>query len=79
MIKCRQVVWNLPYELYQEIEKAKAAGQKTLTVPLDCSTENFALFLLNRAVKIYMEANTPKSPIIDPSTGDQYVGTRTKS
>lgn len=76
MTKYRCVTWNLPVELYKELEKAKAEGQKFSGVPADCSSESFAMFLLDRAVKIYRAEQLPQPVIVDPFA-ERYVGRRT--
>lgn len=71
------VTWHLPKPLYDLIETAKATGQEHGGVPKDVAVEQFAAFLLDRAARLFLRENEPKSAIIDPGTGEGYRGSRT--
>ena len=80
MARYRQVVWNFPKEMYEDLEKAKAEGQQYAGVPASCSTESYVLFALDRFLKIYRKEILPPPVIVSPydeAPLPGYKGTRT--
>ncbi len=76
-LKYQGVTWNIPSEIWEGLNKAKAAGQDNLDVPAACTNEEFAHFILSLGLAAYAKtvAATQPEPLI--MTPDQYVGSRT--